>query len=569
MKKLQAGPLNLVYDNGFIRRISYGQTELLRMIYFALRDHNWNTLPHHIENEELFIEDDQFRIAYDCNHTEGGVEIMEWKCTIEGHPDGGIVFEITGRMKETFLKNRAGFCILHPLTVAGTICQILHPGGTKTRKEFPREISAENPYKNIQSMTWGGAGADFSLEFVGDIFETEDQRNWADASFKTFCTPLDKPFPVEMKRGQKVHQRVTFRPTTLLTVNGDAPAFVTLKRTDRRAILPALGIACSSEVSPLSDHHILMLRALSLSHYRIDLYPGNGDFARRFSDEYETAYSMGVALEVALHLTENFREEMEAFMILCRQNRVNLRKVLLLSSNVLVTSQIVIDNAKSLKDALPRVLIGGGTNYNFNEINKNRFYPGELDYIGFSVDPQEHASDSLTIIENAIGLDDLVRSTKAIYGDRLQVHISPLTLRKRYNPYATDPADLCIEESRKADPRQKDGLGALWTFESIRSLTEGGALAVTCYQTAGNQGVISAEGEPYPLYHVLRNFGAYQGRPVQILESSEPLSVSAMILDNKILALANLSGEAKVVLWGGTEYTLAADEVRFQLLDHP
>ena len=30
---------------------------------------------------------------------------------------------------------------------------------------------------------------------TGDVFEMEDQRNWTDASFKTYCTPLRQPFP--------------------------------------------------------------------------------------------------------------------------------------------------------------------------------------------------------------------------------------------------------------------------------------------------------------------------------------------------------------------------------------
>lgn len=566
MRKLRAGPVHLLYEDGFLRRISIGQKEILRMIYFALRDRNWNTLPHHIENEKIIIDDDNFRISYDCFHTEGGVTIMEWKCLIAGRPDGSIVFDIAGVMKETFRKNRAGFCILHPLTVAGQMCYINHPDGTTTSKEFPRDIAPDNPFKNIQSMKWA-AGPEVTLTFEGDIFETEDQRNWADASLKTFCTPLDRPFPVEMKRGERVFQRVTFRTTPAFTTMGESPAVVRLKGMEGSPVLPAIGIAASSEIPDLKDQHILLLRSLRLSHYRIDLYPGKEDFALRFSNEYETAFPTGIALEVALHLTENFREEMEAFMVLCQQNKVRLQKVLLLSSNALVTRQVVINNIKPLKDAFPRVLFGGGTDYNFNEINKNHLDPGELDYIGFSIDPQEHAADNLTILENANGLDDLVRSTRAIYGNKMPVHISPLTLRKRYNPYATNPADVYVAESRKADPRQKEILGALWTFESIRALTRGGVSAVTCYQTVGNQGVVSPEGRPYPLYEVLRNLGPYQGRPVQILESSDPLSVSAMILDSEVLALANLSAEEKVIGWGGTEQKLAAAEIKFQALN--
>ena len=34
----------------------------------------------------------------------------------------------------------------------------------------------------------------------------EDQRNWTDASFKTYGTPLKNPSPVEVKAGTKISQ---------------------------------------------------------------------------------------------------------------------------------------------------------------------------------------------------------------------------------------------------------------------------------------------------------------------------------------------------------------------------
>ena len=34
-----------------------------------------------------------------------------------------------------------------------------------------------------------------NVAFDGDIFEMEDQRNWTDASYKIYSTPLRLPFP--------------------------------------------------------------------------------------------------------------------------------------------------------------------------------------------------------------------------------------------------------------------------------------------------------------------------------------------------------------------------------------
>ena len=48
-----------------------------------------------------------------------------------------------------------------------------------------------------------------TVNLDGDMFEMEDQRNWADASYKTYCRPLSQPFPYTLKKGQKVRQAVT------------------------------------------------------------------------------------------------------------------------------------------------------------------------------------------------------------------------------------------------------------------------------------------------------------------------------------------------------------------------
>jgi hypothetical protein len=567
MKKLYAGPLTAYYENGFLRRICYGETEVLRMIYFALRDHNWNTFTSRIENETMTISDGQFEIEYDCYHVDGGVSLMEWKGKIKGEQNGTIVFEIHGTALEDFRKNRAGFCVLHPLHAAGGDCMVIHADGSQSQHPFPAAVAPENPFKQIRAMQWRTAGAPFHILFDGDVFETEDQRNWSDASFKTFCTPLHKPFPVELRRGEKVFQRIIFKPLVSLPSLESDSLFISLKMSGVKSQLPVLGIAASTEVSALPAAAASRIEKLKLSHYRTDLVPAEQNWISDFSKACENAFALKLPLEVALHLSKEYRQEVESFIALCLQNRVKVEKILLLSRHGLVTDEAVIKDIPWFKEAFPGVLFGAGTNYNFNEINKNRFTSDEADFISFSIDPQEHAFDDLTIIENIEAQEHLVRSGKSIYGEHLPVHVSPVTLRKRFNPYATNPADLYIDDYRKADPRQKEAFAALWTFGSICSLSRGGAHSITFFQTIGNQGILSASGDPYPVYHCLKLFAPYQGKQVDIIESSDPLSIQAILIDRNILAVANLSQEKKKVRIDHLEYTVAAGEMRLEKLD--
>lgn len=562
MKILNAGAIRLGYENGFLRRISYAGSEIVRMIYFALRDHNWNTMVHEIANEEIEVLDGGFRITYNSRHLDGGVAVMAWKVSIAGHPDGSIIFEIDGKMLEDFRKNRAGFCLLHPLQAAGTNCQLLHDDGSSSTVPFPVEISPTNPFKNVRSMKWKAGQQEFSVSFEGDSFELEDQRNWGDASFKTFCTPLEKPFPVQMKKGDKVFQRIIFKAETTLSPVAVSGGPINLRSVDDRAVVPRLGVAASSEAERIPANAVDALKKLRLSHYRVDLYPGAEPFATDFSRACEDAFSLGLPLEAVLHLTDGYAEEIEKFSVICRQNKVRLGKILLLKEGTLVTPEEVLDQVPALKNTFPTVLIGGGTDYNFNEINKNHFRADALDFISFSLNPQEHAFDDLTILENTETGGHMVRSTRAIYGHDMAVHISPLTMRKRFNPYATNPADIHVSESLRVEPRQKLTLGALWTFGALCSLAKGGAASVTLYQTVGNQGIMGVDGIPFPLYEAIRLFAPYQGKPVEFLQSSDPLAVTAVVVDNKMLMLANHSGKEIQVSWNDAVLKLAPGEIR-------
>ena len=114
MKRLQAGPITALYESGFLRRISYGDTEVLRMIYFALRDHNWNTMHAEIRNEKISIKDDYFEISYDCLHRNGDVMLMEWKCITSGKSDGTIILRSGASLAKISKKTAQGFVCCIP-----------------------------------------------------------------------------------------------------------------------------------------------------------------------------------------------------------------------------------------------------------------------------------------------------------------------------------------------------------------------------------------------------------------------------------------------------------------------
>ena len=76
----------------------------------------------------------------------------------------------------------------------------------------------------------------------GDAFETEDHRNWTDASFKTYVRPLALPWPYVLPKGKPVTQSVTLSFSGKLprprAQGRSKPVEVALGRPSRRHAAP-------------------------------------------------------------------------------------------------------------------------------------------------------------------------------------------------------------------------------------------------------------------------------------------------------------------------------------------
>src|SRR6478736_574072 len=95
--RLNAGPFSMIYEKGFIRYISYAGSEIIRIIYMALRDRNWGTHPAIIENEKIITGSDSFDIRYTCRHEENNRTIFTWDVHLLGEDTGKIKFSIKGK----------------------------------------------------------------------------------------------------------------------------------------------------------------------------------------------------------------------------------------------------------------------------------------------------------------------------------------------------------------------------------------------------------------------------------------------------------------------------------------
>ena len=58
----------------------------------------------------------------------------------------------------------------------------------------------------------------------GDTYEMEDQRNWTDASYKTYVRPLARPWPYTLDAGARLDQAVTLTVSSQQQIRAEASA---------------------------------------------------------------------------------------------------------------------------------------------------------------------------------------------------------------------------------------------------------------------------------------------------------------------------------------------------------
>jgi hypothetical protein len=572
--RLHAGPVSLLFSNGDLRHLRVGGIEIVQRLYVAVRDHNWNTIP--VTLEDLVIDDygDHFRITFNAIHQQEDIG-FHWQGSVEGDVDGTIKMRMDGQADTTFRRNRIGFCVLHPASVAGASVTLEHSDGSQSHSQFPLLIAPHQPFFNLHAIRHVVVpGLEAETGFEGDIFETEDQRNWTDASFKTYSTPLSIPYPVTVEAETVVRQAVTVRLIGRIpdsTVAGSAIQPLTVNvGNDPVATLPALGLGSASHGQPLTEREADALRLLNLDHLRVDLNLSQDDFGATLARAAQDAKAIDAALEIALLVGENAASELVEFSNTFNQMQVGkVARWLLFASNEPVTPIELLEQARPTLETLrPGVSIGGGTNIYFTNLNRSRPPVEALDFVSYSINPQVHAFDLISLVENLVAQPMTVESAKAFSTDR-PIVISPITLRPRSNPDATgpEPEPVAGQLPDAVDARQPTGFAAGWTLGSLSNLAEAGVASLTYYETTGWRGVMEQEqgsplpdlfpsqpGQFFPIYHLFAALAPFAGGQLLPVDVSNPLQVAALTLvagDRLCTLVANLTDkDQRVALYG-------------------
>ncbi|QMU28913.1 hypothetical protein [Adhaeribacter radiodurans] len=531
---VKAGPVQAFYEKGFLRYIQTAGHETVRMIYFAIRDQDWQTIPGTLSDEHIQTTEDTFTISYTYHLNHEDIQ-MEWRAKINGQPDGTITFDLYGLAKSNFLRNRAGFCVLHPITgVSGQACRLEHPDNSFTYSTFPNFISPNQPFLDLTAMEWPvGEQGLARLEFSGDIFETEDQRNWSDASFKTYCTPLSKPIPAQVNSGDEIKQQVIFRlvkPVPAAEARTKPVSQIYLQ--SQPVSFPEIGLGLNATNSDLTSNESDFLQRLGLKHLRTDIFLNQASWLDQLKRAIRQSSALNIPLELALFFGEDAAQEVNQFLNFIQLQEVQLKSILLFEAASRYTTDNLLQKvALAIRTVYPGVLLGGGSDANFTEFNRHPFTFTSTNFITYAINPQVHAFDDLTLIENTAAQADTVKTAQHIAGKR-PIYITPVTLQPRLNE---ETASDQTKFTNSFDPRQPTDFIAGWTLASLKYLTEAGAASITYFETTGPRGIYQ-EDHPFAVGHLLYYILSF--KPTQVLPTTypEPLKVTPLLLTKEAAA---------------------------------
>ncbi|MEQ1830127.1 MAG: hypothetical protein ABL921_29470, partial [Pirellula sp.] len=489
---------------------------------------------------------------------------FRWLGSIVGDEQGIIRYRFQGEVLDSFYRNRIGLCVLHPAHCARLPCEITHVNDSVSAGYFPESISPHQPFQNIRAITHNAVPQwNVRIEMFGDTFEMEDQRNWTDASFKTYSTPLHIPFPVCLEKGTRIDQSVEIAlcpsrdsyglshvsPNTAPTNKSLNESKIdmrreadTLIRIDWKAPVrrPKIGVLMPHDAMTVAEPVIQILHAIHLDHLRADLQLDQNGWQQRLAQAVLLAGQIDSQLEIAIFAeTTNDLPWRECIQRL-RDLRSRIARLLVFHTSEKTTPSRLLDEAVAcLNDNGLELQIVSGTDAYFAELNRGRPPCVSGSCVCYSMNPQVHAFDNWSLAETLEALGATVDSAFEYFGS--DVVVSPISLRPRFNPNATIQMDRATELQAAIDPRQKTGFGAAWTVGVLANLaTHPRVRSLTLFEAFGPRGIVDNDSAEYPMTKVFSLIQTSQ--EIYPATSTLPLSVVGFAT-SATLVLGNLSND--------------------------
>lgn len=543
-RRLVAGLLSLEITNGSVRSLCWDGSEFLRAIDYPIRNGDWGTIPALTVSEGFEETSTSFQYI---RQFIVGESVLTGQFACRGNSSGLVEATLNLHIQSDALLNRAGFVILHPVDgVAGSKMLVTHRNGTTEATEYPLLIAPDRPASDIEALRQEANGTVTNIAFTGDTFEMEDQRNWSDASYKTYCRPLALPYPYGLAAGKTVTQSLVI--TTSRGGIGRKPSaeqtIVVGSATGRKLPELALALEAGWESDPASRQHFHAPSTL----LRVDLRRSDW---RQTLDRLVTASAGALNLEL---IVSDRVLELDAQLRALARTGIKARSILALPAAWLKSYQpddawptgASPEQAAAIaRTYFPGSEIGGGVLTNFTELNRHREAARAGDFVTHGTTAIVHAADDISVMQTLEALPQVFASAQALAADK-PYRLGLVSIGMRSNPYGADVAanpEGVRRPMAMFDPRQRGLFAAAWMV---------GAMAATA-QTKIERMALAAPGGPFglfdvaearPAYHVHEGLARMGTMPR--LAVDVPPGVAAVAVDGALI-VANLGSEPRAV----------------------
>ncbi|KDA05377.1 hypothetical protein DC31_16490 [Microbacterium sp. CH12i] len=505
---------------------------VLRGVRAVVRDHGWNTVPVVVESFTTSPDGLEFRLRHDGLgarvaallrvDVRGDELIVSWDAVNE------VGFDTC----------RAGLVVLHPATDAGSAVTVTHSDGSAEQTMLPVAISPHQPTRDIRELRIGST-ASINLRFDGEVFEMEDQRNWSDASFKTYSRPLSLPYPYRLEAGEHLRQSISVRVDAVATT-GTAPATGTAAGADPvihlnpAGAFPQIGIEACTAPDPVPAVATGAFRVVELNlttpNWHAALTRASAD-KRPIDVRLVTDGDAGLLEEAARSLRDHDVQRVTPFDVTTH-----------------VSDRAVVEATRAaLASAGLCVPILAGARSHFTELNREQHQvPHDVHGIAVNTTPLFHSLDTEQLVE-AIPMQRLIAEQTVRIADGLPVHIGPLSLRPRFNNVATSPEPAPTRDELSegygaqftggADERQRAAELAAWVVASAAALAVPGVVSLSWFEAFGPRGLRDANGA-FPVAAAIESLSALAGGT--LLTGSSP--------DGLVWAIGSRSSHEDIVL---------------------
>ena len=493
--------------------IGWGGVEVLRGIDYPIRDKDWGTLPTRTVRSERTSSGKFFR--WERDFTTEDISIAG-RCEVVASLSGEMTLWLRMEIKRDLELCRTGFVLLHPIRgLAGKPMTVRRSTREALEERFPDLISASQPAIGFVELRYVIDGVSVIVDTSGQPFEMEDQRNWSDASYKSYAQTFGFPHAYKVNAGEVVEHRL------ILTVSGggvrpqsgaETQTLVFVIPDDPQELTQAID-ELSSQLMQLSvrPDHVFALPAAYLKSFQPD---GPWPASARPSDAIAAA-----------------------------------------------------------RRAFPSARIGGGSLTNFTELNRRRPDPTEIDYLTHGSTAIVHASDDASVFQTLETLPDIFRSATQLAPGKAY-RLGLISIGMRGNPYGAglspNPERLrrtmCAE-----DPRAQSLFRAAWLVGVATAAERGGRELLTLAGAGGPFAVTSATSSLTPAFHVLACLTEMQGgRRLWIVTGDRRLhAVGIEYGDGARVILANGSKATSTIICpsGGRAAILDGSAVKPASLD--